>query len=86
MELAIESVSKFKKGHKPVKKSKKAPSKRAKKATGRSHLLKTIMPLFSGDNGESLSAALDKGDVEKIQKVMKKITASLVAEATNQKK
>lgn len=63
-------------------------SKKAKAETkgwNRSKLLKLVMPLLSGGNGDDLIAGLTKKDPEKVKHVMLKITNSVVDAATPEK-
>lgn len=66
-----------------VSTSKKAKAK--DKGWNRSKLLKLVMPLLSGGNGDDLIAGLTKKDPEKVKHVMLKITNSVVDAATPEK-
>ena len=70
-----------------AKKVKVAEHKRGK-PTGwnRSKLLKLVMPLLSGGNGEDLIDGLNNKDAEKVKKVMEDISASVVKEAIDNEK
>lgn len=59
--------------------------KPAKSGWNRSKLLKLIMPLLSGGNGDDLITGLSDKDPEKVKHVMLKITESVVDEATPEK-
>ena len=66
-----------------VSTSKKAKAK--DKGWNRSKLLKLVMPLLSGGNGDDLIEGLTKKDPEKVKHVMLKITNSVVDAATPEK-
>jgi hypothetical protein len=84
--ITMVSESRFKKGVKRgAKKGKKAnPSakkgkgKAKKPAGGRSAMLKTVMPLLSGDNGDRLAAALTALDETTVASVMDGIRDRMV--------
>lgn len=65
--------------------SKKTKAKGDTKGWNRSKLLKLVMPLLSGGNGDDLIAGLTKKDPEKVKHVMLKITNSVVDAATPEK-
>lgn len=59
--------------------------KKSKAANDRSLMLKTVMPLLSGDRGESLAAALKALDDSTVEKVMNQITQTMVNKIKKQK-
>jgi hypothetical protein len=71
------SASAKRKSVEVAKHKRKKPS--PKTGWNRSKLLKLIMPLLSGGNGEDLIAGLNDNDAEKVKHVMHRITDSVVA-------
>ena len=59
--------------------------KKSKAANDRSLMLKTVMPLLSGDRGESLAKALKALDDSTVEKVMNQITQTMVNKIKKQK-
>lgn len=45
--------------------------------SARSKMLKTVMPLLSGENGQDLAKAIDSKDADKVKAVMQRITTEL---------
>lgn len=45
--------------------------------SARSKMLKTVMPLLSGENGQDLASAIDSKDADKVKVVMQRITTEL---------
>jgi hypothetical protein len=83
--ISMVSESRFKKGKKakgkkgnPFAKKGKAKGKAKKPAGGRSAMLKTVMPLLSGDNGDRLAAALTALDEKAVASVMDGIRDRMV--------
>lgn len=77
MELIV-SESRFKKGQKPPK-AKKAGTKAG--GFNRSKLLKLIMPLISGENGENLIKGLNDKDPDAVRNVMQIVGKAVVKAA-----
>lgn len=59
--------------------------KKSKAANDRSLMLKAVMPLLSGDRGESLAKALKALDDSTVEKVMNQITQTMVNKIKKQK-
>ena len=59
--------------------------KKSKAANDRSLMLKTVMPLLSGDRGESLAKALKALDDSTVENVMNQITQTMVNKIKKQK-
>lgn len=83
--ISMVSESRFKKGKKakgkrgnPFAKKGKAKGKAKKPAGGRSAMLKTVMPLLSGDNGDRLATALTALDETAVASVMDGIRDRMV--------
>lgn len=81
--ISMVSESRFKKGKKAKGKrgnpfAKKGKGKAKKPAGGRSAMLKTVMPLLSGDNGDRLAAALSALDETAVASVMDGIRDRMV--------
>ena len=78
----IASESRFKKGQKPPKKG-EGKTKTKEKASGynRSKLLKLIMPLISGTNGDNLIAGLNDRDPDKVREVMQIVGKAVIKAA-----
>ena len=81
--ISMVSESRFKKGKKAKGKkgnpfAKKGKGKAKKPAGGRSAMLKTVMPLLSGDNGDRLAAALTALDEKAVASVMDGIRDRMV--------
>lgn len=81
--ISMVSESRFKKGKKAKGKkgnpfAKKGNGKAKKPAGGRSAMLKTVMPLLSGDNGDRLAAALTALDETAVASVMDGIRDRMV--------
>lgn len=81
--ISMVSESRFKKGKKAKGKkgnpfAKKGKGKAKKPAGGRSAMLKTVMPLLSGDNGDRLAAALTALDETAVASVMDGIRDRMV--------
>lgn len=81
--ISMVSESRFKKGKKAKGKrgnpfAKKGKAKGKKPAGGRSAMLKTVMPLLSGDNGDRLAAALTALDETAVASVMDGIRDRMV--------
>lgn len=63
----------------------KKKAKKSKSANDRSLMLKTVMPLLSGDRGDSLAKAIKALDDSTVKKVMDQITSTMVNKIQKQK-
>ena len=77
----IASESRFKKGQKPPKKGEGKTKAKAEGGYNRSKLLKLIMPLISGTNGDNLIAGLNDKDPEKVREVMQIVGKAVIKAA-----
>lgn len=86
IELSLSTVlsesrgkTKAKKGKKPFPFAKGKKAKKGKKpAGGRSGMLKTVMPLLSGTNGDELASALTALDETAVAHVMDRVRDRMV--------
>lgn len=78
IELTISMVSESR-GKRGKKKAK------SKKASGRSAMLKTMMPQLSGDNGDRLAAALEALDEKTVASVLDGIRDRVVKQIVTKK-
>lgn len=79
IELTISMVSESR-----GKRGKKKKAK-SKKASGRSAMLKTMMPQLSGDNGDRLAAALEALDEKTVASVLDGIRDRVVKQIVTKK-
>lgn len=67
--------------------SAKPKAKKTKKKGGnkRSALLKLVMPYFGGDRGKQMEEAVDKGQPEKLRKLIQEVADQVAAEVKAKK-
>ena len=66
----------------------KPKAKKGKKKVGgnkRSALLKLVMPYFGGDRGKQMEEAVDKGQPEKLRKLIQEVADQVAAEVKAKK-